>query len=45
MSYCQVRAEYSQSMPSATVSTCHRAIEKAGLEKDTSVELMTWLDV
>jgi hypothetical protein len=30
--------------PSA-VSACRRAIEKAGLEKDRSVELMTWLDV
>jgi len=27
------------------VSACHRAIEKAGLEKDSSVELMTWLEI
>ena len=29
----------------AAVSACHRAIEKASLEKDSAVELMTWLDV
>ena len=29
----------------AAVSACHRAIGQAGLEKDPSVELMTWLDV
>jgi len=29
----------------AAVSACHRAIEKAGLEKNSTVELMTWLDV
>ncbi|GMU24935.1 MAG: hypothetical protein AMXMBFR13_50060 [Phycisphaerae bacterium] len=30
--------------PSA-VSACQRAIEKAGLDKDSTVDLMTWLDV
>jgi len=29
----------------AAVSACHRAIEKAGLQIDQSIELMTWLDV
>jgi len=29
----------------AAVSACHRAIEGAGLSKDQSIELMTWLDV
>ena len=28
--------------PSA-MSTCHRAVEKANLEKDSAVELITWL--
>ena len=27
------------------VSACHRAIEKSGLEKNSAVELMTWLDL
>jgi hypothetical protein len=29
----------------AAVSACHRAIEGAELSKDSSVELITWLDV
>ena len=29
----------------AAVSACHRALASAGVEKDLSVELLSWLDV